>query len=73
MAAFVDKLNVSLPAVLGLIVREPLISVISKFVVPSTSISPLISSEAKTEVPVAVTVPVTSIPADVVSIFFTLS
>ena len=35
----------------------PSISTMSRFVVPSTSISPLMSNEAKTEVPVAVTVP----------------
>ena len=48
-------------------------STISRLVVPSTSISPEISNEAKTEVPVAVTVPVTSIPVAVVSNFFALS
>jgi hypothetical protein len=38
-------------------------------IVPSTSMSPEMSRLAKTEVPVAVTVPVTSMPVAVVSNF----
>ena len=47
----------------------PSISTTSKLVVPSTSISPDMSRLAKTEVPVAVTVPVTSTPELVVASF----
>ena len=47
----------------------PSISTTSKLVVPSTSISPDMSRLAKTEVPVAVTVPVTSMPVAVVASF----
>ena len=48
-------------------------STTSRLVVPSTSISPDMSSDAKTEVPVAVTVPVTSMPVEVVASLAALS
>ena len=47
----------------------PSMSTTSRLVVPSTSMSPEMSRDANTEVPVAVTVPVTSMPVEVVAIF----
>ena len=45
----------------------PSMSTTSRLVVPSTSMSPEMSRLANTEVPVAVTVPVTSMPVQVVA------